>query len=139
MPIREAEILWGKDRSHTEPGRFGAQAARSRSSPSLGRREWGSQTARRARGADRPAHASCFAMALAPVPGENHAPLERLAPKATCTLDEVDGAPRITTVALDVRPQALGLEQADFAQHVARGPASARSQTEVSVQSEFDR
>src|SRR5690348_5425544 len=40
------------------------------------------------------AHASCFAMALALVLGENETPPERLGVSALCTLDEVDGAPR---------------------------------------------
>jgi osmotically inducible protein OsmC len=90
------------------------------------------------------AHASCFAMALALVLGENHTPPERLALTATCTLDEVDGAPRITSVALNVRAHVPGLEQADFAQHVARAaeicPVSnaLRGNVEISVQSELD-
>jgi osmotically inducible protein OsmC len=43
------------------------------------------------------AHASCFAMALALVLGENHTPPKRLTVTAACTLDEVAAAPRITT------------------------------------------
>src|SRR5947199_2424998 len=60
------------------------------------------------------AHASCFAMALSLMLGEDHAPPERLAVNAACTLDEVDGAPRITTVTLQVRARVPGLEQASF-------------------------
>jgi osmotically inducible protein OsmC len=58
------------------------------------------------------AHASCFAMALALVLGGNQTPPDRLAVKAACTLDEVDGAPRITTIELAVRAQVPGLEAA---------------------------
>src|SRR5215218_11472234 len=56
------------------------------------------------------AHASCFAMALALVLGENKTPPERLAVSAACTLDEVEGAPRITTVELTVRAQVAMLD-----------------------------
>ena len=58
------------------------------------------------------AHASCFAMALALVLGENKTPPERVRVSAACTLDEVKGAPRITTVDLTVRAQVSGLEAA---------------------------
>jgi osmotically inducible protein OsmC len=60
------------------------------------------------------AHASCFAMALALVLGENNTPPERLAVTASCTLDEVDGTPRITTIELTVRARVPGLEAADL-------------------------
>ena len=49
------------------------------------------------------AHASCFAMALALVLGENKTPPERVAVSAVCTLDELTGVPRITTIELAVR------------------------------------
>ena len=60
------------------------------------------------------AHASCFAMALALVLGENQTPPERVRVSAACTLDEVKGAPRITTVDLTVRAQVPGLEAAVY-------------------------
>ena len=60
------------------------------------------------------AHASCFAMALALVLGENKTPPERVRVSAACTLDEVKGAPRITTVDLAVRAQVPDLEAAGF-------------------------
>jgi osmotically inducible protein OsmC len=66
------------------------------------------------------AHASCFAMALALVLGENKTPPERLAVSAACTLDEVEGVPRITTVELTVRAQVPGLEAAVLEQMVER-------------------
>ena len=60
------------------------------------------------------AHASCFAMALALVLGENDTPPERLTVSAACTLDEVDGAPRITTAELTVRARVPGLAADQF-------------------------
>jgi lipoyl-dependent peroxiredoxin len=53
------------------------------------------------------AHASCFAMAVALVLGENKTPPERMAVSAACTLGEVEGVPRITTIELTVRVQVL--------------------------------
>jgi lipoyl-dependent peroxiredoxin len=91
------------------------------------------------------AHASCFAMALSLMLGENHTPPERLAIEAACTLDEVDGAPRITTVTLNVRARVPGLEQAGFEQAVERASAlcpvsnALRGNVEISVQSELAR
>ena len=58
------------------------------------------------------AHASCFAMAVALVLGENKTPPERLAVRAACTLGEVEGVPRMTIVELTVRAQVPGLEAA---------------------------
>lgn len=66
------------------------------------------------------AHASCFAMALALVLDENETPPERVAVRAACTLDEVEGAPRITTVELAVRAQVPGLDAARFERIVER-------------------
>jgi lipoyl-dependent peroxiredoxin len=89
------------------------------------------------------AHASCFAMALALVLGEAHKPPEQLTVTAACTLDEVDGAPRITSVELAVRGSVPGLDAAGFEQHVARAaglcPVSnaLRDNVEISISSEF--
>jgi lipoyl-dependent peroxiredoxin len=58
------------------------------------------------------AHASSFAMALALVLGENKMAPERVAVRAACTLDDVDGAPRAATVELTVRAQVPGLQSA---------------------------
>ncbi len=65
------------------------------------------------------AHASCFAMALALVLGEAESPPEHLTVTAVCTLDEVDGAPRITTIELSVHARVTGLDQSGFERHVA--------------------
>jgi lipoyl-dependent peroxiredoxin len=89
------------------------------------------------------AHASCFAMALALVLGEAHKPPEQLTVTAACTLDEVDGAPRITSGELAVRGSVPGLDAAGFEQHVARAaglcPVSnaLRDNVEISISSEF--
>lgn len=63
------------------------------------------------------AHASRFAMAPSLMLGENHTPPERLTVNAVCTLDQLDGAPRITTVELIVRARVPGVEQASFEQN----------------------
>jgi osmotically inducible protein OsmC len=89
------------------------------------------------------AHASCFAMALTLVLGENHTPPHQLAVSAACTLDEVDGAPRITSIELTVRAQVPGLEHADFEQLLERAadlcPVSnaLRGNVEISVAGEL--
>jgi lipoyl-dependent peroxiredoxin len=90
------------------------------------------------------AHASCFAMALALVLGENHAPPERLTVTAACTLDEVDGAPRITTVELTVRARVPKLDKAGLERNVAQAaglcPVSnaLRGNVEITVHEEVD-
>jgi osmotically inducible protein OsmC len=90
------------------------------------------------------AHASCFAMALALVLGENHTPPERLTVTAACTLDEVDGAPRITTAALSVEARVPGLDRAGLQHNVERAaglcPVSnaLRGNVEISVREELD-
>lgn len=61
------------------------------------------------------AHASCFAMALALVLGKAHATPEHLVVRARCTLDEVAGAPRITSSALEVRGRVSDLSESAFA------------------------
>jgi lipoyl-dependent peroxiredoxin len=89
------------------------------------------------------AHASCFAMALALVLGENHTPPQQLSIGAACTLDEVDGAPRITTIELTIHVQVPGLEQTDFEQLLRRAadlcPVSnaLRGNVEISLASEL--
>lgn len=61
------------------------------------------------------AHSSCFAMALSLKLGENHTPPQQLDVTATVTLDEVAGAPTITTSALQVVAEVPGLDAAKFA------------------------
>ena len=90
------------------------------------------------------AHASCFAMALSLVLGENETPPQQVAVSAVCTLDEVEGAPRITTVELAVRAQVPGLDAAGLEQMVARAgdlcPVSnaLRGNVQINLRSELE-
>ena len=89
------------------------------------------------------AHASCFAMALALVLGENDSPPERLTVTAACTLDEVDGAPRITTVELTVQAQVPGLDATALEQlvgtaaHLCPVSNALRGNVEITVSGEL--
>jgi osmotically inducible protein OsmC len=91
------------------------------------------------------AHASCFAMALALVLGENKTPSERMAVSAACTLDEVDGAPRITAIELAVRARVPGIEASVLERMVERAgdlcPVSnaLRGNVRIDVRSELSR
>lgn len=69
------------------------------------------------------AHATCFTMALALVLGEDQTPPGRLETEATCVLDEVDGAPKLTRVGLTVHGTVDGLDEAAFADAVERAGA----------------
>jgi osmotically inducible protein OsmC len=60
------------------------------------------------------AHASCFAMALSHELGEAGNEPERLEVSSTVTLDEVDGAPTVTTSKLTVRGRVPGIDQEAF-------------------------
>jgi osmotically inducible protein OsmC len=122
MPIalREAEIVWegplasGAGTLTTGSGALSELPV-----------TWASRT-ERADGKTSPeeliaaAHSSCFAMALALVLGENETPPDRVTVNAACTLDEVEGAPRITTVELTVRAHAPGIEAAELERMVER-------------------
>jgi osmotically inducible protein OsmC len=89
------------------------------------------------------AHASCFAMALALVLGENKTPPERVAVSAACTLDELAGVPRITAIELAVRAQVPGLDPADLERMIERAgnlcPVSdaLRGNVKINVRSEL--
>src|SRR3954451_7902604 len=146
MPIarREAEILWdgplarGTGTLTSGSGALDQLAA-----------TWASRT-ERPDGKTSPeeliaaAHASCFAMALALVLGENKTPPERLAVSAACTLDEVEGAPRITTVELSVRARVPSLHNEELGRNVAKAagicPVSnaLRGNVEITVHDEVD-
>ena len=69
------------------------------------------------------AHATCFTMALALVLGEAGTPPERLTTSADCILAEVDGAPRITDIALRVRADVESLDEGAFNDAVAQAAA----------------
>ena len=90
------------------------------------------------------AHASCFAMALSLVLGENHTPPERLVVSAACTLDEVDGAPKVTTSELKLRARVPGIERPGLEQAVERASSlcpvsnALHGNVEITVHSELE-
>jgi lipoyl-dependent peroxiredoxin len=68
------------------------------------------------------AHASCFSMALSHELSEaGHEP-DRLEVSSTVTLDEVDGAPTVTTSKITVRGRVPGIDQEEF-EKAAQGAA----------------
>jgi osmotically inducible protein OsmC len=144
MPValREAEILW--------EGPLG-RGAGTLTSGSGALNKLGVTWASRTEGPDGKtspeeliagAHASCFAMALGLVLGENKTPPERIAVRAACTLDVVDGAPRITAIELAVSAQVPDIETAVLERMVERAgdlcPVSnaLRGNVEINVRSE---
>jgi lipoyl-dependent peroxiredoxin len=62
-------------------------------------------------------------MALSLILGEGHTPPERLTVAAECTLDEVEGAPKITSVSLSISGRLRGIDQAGFGEAVERAGA----------------
>jgi lipoyl-dependent peroxiredoxin len=60
------------------------------------------------------AQAGCFAMALSAGLSKAGTPPQRLDASARLTLDEVDGANRVTTVEISVRGRVPGIDQAQF-------------------------
>jgi osmotically inducible protein OsmC len=90
------------------------------------------------------AHATCFTMALALVLGEANTPPGHIATSASCFLDEVDGAPRITSVALRVQAQVEALDEAGFNGAVGQAAAlcpvsnALRDNVEISVAAVLD-
>ena len=137
MPIatREAEVVWegplasGTGTVSSGSGALGALPV-----------TWASRT-ERSDGKTSPAeliaaaHASCFAMALSLVLGQNHTPPERLVVSAACTLDEVDGAPKVTTSELSVRARIQGIDPPGVERASALCPVSnaLRGNVELSV------
>lgn len=91
------------------------------------------------------AHGSCFAMALSLVLGEERTPAERVAVSVACTLDEVDGAPRITAVDLAVGARVPGIEPHAYERAIQRAAAlcpvsnALRNNVDISVQGELER
>ncbi|HTX47175.1 MAG TPA: OsmC family peroxiredoxin [Solirubrobacteraceae bacterium] len=114
MAERTAVTAWEGDLAHGAGSINGASGALTQLGVT-----WASRT-ERSDGQTSPeeliaaAHASCFSMALAHGLTEaGHAP-ERLEVKATVTLDQVDGAPTVTTSHLDVTGHVPGLDQFEF-------------------------
>jgi osmotically inducible protein OsmC len=86
------------------------------------------------------AHAACFSMALSAGLEKAGTPATRIETQARCTIDTVDGAPKITTIALSVRGDVPRLDQAGFqkaAEAAKTGcPVSKALQGNVSIQLE---
>lgn len=70
------------------------------------------------------AHSACFSMALSMGLGQNETPPARLDVTSTVTLEEVDGAPTITTSAITVKAIVDGLDDETF-QRIASETAEA--------------
>ena len=85
------------------------------------------------------AHATCFTMALALVLEDAGATPERLTTSAECVLAEVEGAPRITELALRVGAQAESLDEVTFNDAIAKATAlcpvsnALRGNVEISI------
>ena len=60
------------------------------------------------------AHASCFSMALSGALTRRHTPAERLEVTATCSLDRIEGALKVTRMHLSVRGKVSGIDAAIF-------------------------
>jgi len=60
------------------------------------------------------AHAACFSMALSAGLEKAGKPVTSVETTAACTLDMVDGAPKITKMELKVRGRVPGLDQPGF-------------------------
>ena len=60
------------------------------------------------------AHAACFSMALSAGLERAGTPATRVDTTAAATMDMVNGAPKITTIALSVRGKVAGIDQAKF-------------------------
>lgn len=65
------------------------------------------------------AHSACFSMALSGELGKNKTPPTRLDVACVVTLDEVDGAPTVTTSAITVRATVDGIDDETFQQVAA--------------------
>ena len=62
------------------------------------------------------AHAACFSMALSAGLEKAGTPVTRVETRAACTLEMIEGAPKITRIELTVRGKVPGIDQAAFAQ-----------------------
>jgi len=62
------------------------------------------------------AHAGCYSMALSSALEKAGHPATRIETRAAVTLEMIDGAPKITRSALDVRGKVDGIDQAAFEQ-----------------------
>jgi osmotically inducible protein OsmC len=85
------------------------------------------------------AHSTCFTMALALILDRADASPERITTSAKCVLAEVQGAPRITEIAISVRAVVPLLDEAAFDAAVNQAAAlcpvsnALRGNTEISI------
>lgn len=91
------------------------------------------------------AHAGCYAMAFSSTLEKNGTPPERLQVNATCTVQEVGGAPKITHIDLNVTGIVPGLDEAGFnriAKQAEQGcPVSnaLRNNVEINLQTHLEK
>ena len=62
------------------------------------------------------AHAGCFSMALSAALEKAGHPVTRIETRAAVTIETVDGAPKVTKSALEVRGKVPGIDQSAFQQ-----------------------
>jgi osmotically inducible protein OsmC len=62
------------------------------------------------------AHASCYAMAFSHTLTQEGHPPQKLTVNAVCTLEDVEGKLRITTMTLNVQGKVPGMDEASFVQ-----------------------
>ena len=60
------------------------------------------------------AHAACYSMALSAGLEKARTPVTSVTTEAACTIETVDGSPKITTIALNVRAKVPGIAEAAF-------------------------
>jgi len=60
------------------------------------------------------AHAACYSMALSAGLEKVRTPVTSVTTEAACTIETVDGSPKITTIALNVRAKVPGIAEAAF-------------------------
>ena len=60
------------------------------------------------------AHAACYAMAFSNVLNKAGTPPEQLTVSATCTLDRIEGAVKITYMRLEIRGRVPGMDEQAF-------------------------
>ncbi len=88
------------------------------------------------------AHAGCFTMALSATLGNSQLTPDRLATKASLTLEFIDGAPTITKIHLDVTGKVPGTDDAGFqaaaAEAKANCPISRLLKAEITMTATFE-
>lgn len=68
--------------------------------------------------------AGCFSMFLSGSLEKDGSPAARIETRASCTIDTVGGAPKVTRIELDVRGRVPGIDQAKFEQSADHAKAN---------------